>query len=225
MVGEGSLPRQPAFIFDLGGVLVDWNPRHLYRKVFDEAELAFFLDRVCPPQWNLTLDAGRPFGEAILEKQAQWPDYAQAIGWWKTRWLEMLAGPFPETVELLAGLRKAGHPLFALTNWSSETFPLAKDRFDFFGWFGEIVVSGEVGLTKPDPAIFRLTAARCGIPLEGTVFIDDAQVNVDAARSLGLDAIRFTGAPDIRAALAERGYLQCRPPEVYGTIRPTPAKG
>jgi 2-haloacid dehalogenase len=200
----------PAVLFDLGGVLIDWNPRYLYRQVFGDAETEFFLGNVCTPPWNLALDGGRPFAEAIREKQESWPDYREAIQWWKTRWEEMLNGPVPGSVEILKELKELGHPVYALTNWSAETFPLARKHYPFLDWFQEIVVSGQEGMVKPDPALYRLAAERCGIPMEGTVFIDDSKVNVDAARALGFDAIRFTGADRLRSDLVERGLLPRR---------------
>ena len=196
-----------AFMFDLGGVLIDWNPRYLYRPILGEAETEFFLDQVCTSPWNLELDAGRPFGEAIAEKQASWPQYREAIAWWETRWVEMLRGPIPGTVALLEELKDRGHALFALTNWSAQTFPIARERFGFLAWFRDIVVSGEEGMVKPDPAIYNLAAERCGLVPAATIFIDDSRVNVDAAQALGFDAIRFTGAAALRESLEERGLL------------------
>jgi len=196
-----------AVLFDLGGVLIDWDPRHLYRKVFSPEETERFLAQVCTAQWNLELDAGRPWPEAIAEKQAAWPRYAQAIGWWHTRWAEMLNGPIQGTVDILKELRDRGVPLYALTNWSAETFPFARERFDFLGWFRDIVVSGEVGLVKPDPAIFRLAMDRCGLEPGSTVFIDDAPGNVAAAAASGLDAIHFLRPEALRESLRERGLI------------------
>jgi len=204
------VPDRPAILFDLGGVLIDWNPRHLYRQVFGDAETEFFLANVCTPAWNLALDGGRPFAEAIREKQESWPDYREAIAWWWSRWEEMLHGTVPGSEEILSELKDLGQPLYALTNWSAETFPMARAHYPFLDDFREIVVSGREGLTKPDPAIYRLAAERCGIPMEGTVFIDDSKANVEAARILGFDAIRFTGAPALRRDLEVRGYLPKR---------------
>ena len=202
------VPTKAPIIFDLGGVLIDWNPRYLYRKVFGEAEMERFLAEVCNPDWNLRLDAGRPFHEAIREKQAAWPHYFEAIEWWQTRWVEMLHGPVAGTVELLRELLDRGHPVYALTNWSAETYPLACERFEFLGWFRELVVSGRVGLAKPDPAIYRLAAARFGVEPAGTIFIDDAPRNVETALGLGFDGILFTGAEALRRSLQERGLLR-----------------
>lgn len=201
------MPLSRPILFDLGGVLIDWNPRYLYRKVYGEAETEFFLANVCTSEWNLALDAGRPFSEAIAEKQASWPEYHDAIAWWLTRWDEMLNGPIQGTVDILQELKAQGRPLYALTNWSAETFPGARARYDFLSWFREIVVSGEVGLVKPDPAIFRLAAEHCGFEPRDTVFIDDVKTNVDAAKALGFDTVRFTGPGPLRKSLKDRGLL------------------
>jgi len=201
------VPTQKTILFDLGGVLIDWNPRYLYRQIYGEAETEFFLANVCTAQWNLAIDAGRPFAEAVAERQLSWPEYREAILWWETRWSDMLKGPIPETVDLLRQVKDRGHRLFALTNWSGETFHIARERFEFLTWFEDIVVSGEVKLVKPDPAIFRLAQARCGFTPEGTLFIDDSPGNVDAARSLGYDGIHFKGAEALRLSLLERGCL------------------
>jgi 2-haloacid dehalogenase len=196
-----------AILFDLGGVLIDWNPRYLYHQVYGAAETEFFLANVCTSSWNLAMDKGRPFAEAIPEKQKAWPEYHEAIQWWETRWEDMLKGPIPGTVELLAELKARDFPLYALTNWSAETFPLARERYDFLSWFREIVVSGEVGLVKPDPLIFQFAVERCGFQPGNTVFVDDVLANVEAARTLGFDAIPFTGAASLRRSLVERGLL------------------
>jgi len=201
--------REPrAILFDLGGVLIDWNPRHLYRDLFaDEAEMERFLAEVVHADWNKEIDAGRPFAEAIRERQAEVPQYAEFIGMWFSRWKDMLHGEIPGTVAILRELKDLGRPLYALSNWSAETFPLARERFGFLAWFRRIVVSGEVGLAKPDRAIFELAARQCALVPGRTVFIDDVQANIDVALSLGYDAIRFTGAGALRQALAERGLL------------------
>lgn len=197
----------PAFLFDLGGVLIDWNPRRLYRKVWGEAETEHFLAHVCTPEWNLALDGGRPFAEAIREKQEAWPDLREPIAWWGSRWEEMLGGPIQPSVDLLSELKDQGRPLYALTNWSAETFPTARTRFAFLGWFRDIVVSGQERLVKPDPALFRLAAERCGREPREIVFIDDSRTNVEAAAALGFQAVHFTGAGELRTDLARRGLL------------------
>lgn len=197
-----------AVIFDLGGVLIDWNPRHLYRKLFgDEAEMERFLDTVCTPAWNAEQDAGRPIAVAVAELSARHPEHSALIEAFYARWPEMLAGAIEDSVAVLARLRALGVPLYALTNWSAETFPLARARFDFLGWFRGIVVSGEVGMKKPDPAIFRLCLERFALAPGDAVFIDDAPANVAAAEALGLTGLRFTSAAGLDRELRALGLL------------------
>jgi 2-haloacid dehalogenase len=198
-----------AVIFDLGGVLIDWDPRYLYRPLFgaDVAAMEDFLARVCPPEWNRQLDAGVPFAEAVAQRQREFPEHADLIALWKDGWAQMLRDAIPETVEILAALRGRGHRLIALTNWSAETFPVARSRFEFLGWFEDIVVSGAERLVKPDPRIFRLALERNRLEACDTVFIDDLLPNVVAAAALGLDAVHFRGADALREALEARGLL------------------
>jgi 2-haloacid dehalogenase len=168
-------------VFDLGGVLIDWNPRHLYRKLFDdEAAMERFLATVCTSAWNLEQDAG------------EHPDQGDMIAAYFARWPEMMVGAMEATVAVLAELKALGVPLYALTNWSAETFPFARARFDFLNWFKAILVSGEVGLIKPDRRIFELLAQTHGFDLEHAVFIDDSPVNAGGATAAGLHGIHFT---------------------------------
>ncbi len=194
-------------VFDLGGVLIDWDPRYLYRKLFagDTAAMERFLAEICTPEWNLRQDAGRSWAEGTAELKAQHPAQAALIEAYHLRWPEMLAGPIDGSVAILRELRDAGTPLYALTNWSQETFPVALERYDFLGWFAGIVVSGREGLVKPDPRIYRVLLERHGLRAEECVYIDDNAANVAAARALGMDAIAFTGAEALRVALAARG--------------------
>jgi len=152
-------------VFDLGGVLIDWDPRYLYRRLFrgDETAIEHFLSTVCTREWNLAQDAGRSFAEGARLLKRQHPDKAELIDAYGARFDEMMAGPIAGTVEILAELRDRGAPLYGLTNWSAETYPLALKRFEFLGWFRGILVSGEVGATKPDPRIYALVLARFAI--------------------------------------------------------------
>jgi 2-haloacid dehalogenase len=205
---EGSMAAERAVLFDLGNVLIGWEPRALFSKVIaDRARLDYFLEEVCSSGWNHSIDAGKPFLQAVRERQAEMPEYAEYIAMWYDRWDEMVPGALAGTVEILRELKARGTRLYALTNWSKETFPLARARFDFLGWFRDIVVSGDELMAKPDPAFYQLAARRCGLVPERTVFIDDMPVNVEAACALGFDGIRFTGAEPLRAALLERGLL------------------
>jgi 2-haloacid dehalogenase len=196
-------------VFDLGGVLVDWNPRHLYRTLFpgDAAAMEDFLATVCTPAWNEAQDAGRSWVEATASLKSQHPEKAALIDAYFERWEEMLGGAIDGTVEILAALRRRGVPLYALTNWSAETFPFARRRFDFLGWFDGIVVSGEEGLIKPDPRIFRILLDRHGFAASDAVYIDDVARNADAATALGFHGIRFSDPAALRRELAALGLL------------------
>lgn len=195
-----------AVIFDLGGVLIDWNPRHLYRRLFeDEAAMETFLAEVCAPAWNLEQDRGRPWAVAIAELSAQHPDKAELIAAYRGRWPEMLNGPIDGMVTLLEDLHAAGVPLFALTNWSAETYPLAETLHPFLGLFRGVVVSGRIGMVKPDPAIYHHTIARFGVDPARTAFIDDSAKNVAGAQAVGLQALHFTGSQALRRDLAALG--------------------
>jgi 2-haloacid dehalogenase len=171
-----------------------------------------FLATVCTQEWNDELDRGRPFAEGVAELVERYPEHAAAIAAYHERWSEMLAGEVPGAVEILADLRAAGVPRYALTNWSAETFAIARERFAFLDWFDGLVVSGEEGMTKPDPAIFRLLLDRFGLDPEATVFVDDSEANVAAARELGIDAVRFTGPGQLRRELRARRTLARRAP-------------
>ena len=198
-----------AILLDLGGVLIDWNPRYLYRSHFaDDLEaMEDFLTRICAPEWNLEMDAGKPFAVAVAERQRMFPEHAALIALWKDGWAQMLRDAIPETVQILAELKARGQRLFALTNWSAETFPLAQARFAFLRWFEDIVVSGEVKLVKPDARIFQLALERNRLRADTTLFVDDALHNVEGARAVGLPAIHFRSPQALRADLAQRGLL------------------
>jgi 2-haloacid dehalogenase len=194
-----------AVVFDLGGVLIDWDPRYLYRKLLaDEAAVEEFLATVCTPEWNAEQDRGRPFAEGVAELVERHPAHAAAIAAYRERWPEMLGGEIGGSVEVLAELRAAGMPLYALTNWSAETFVVARERFAFLEWFDGVVVSGEERMIKPDPRFFRLLLDRFGLAPEATFYVDDSEANVEAARRLGFDAVRFTGSAQLRRELAAR---------------------
>jgi len=196
-------------VFDLGGVLLDWNPRHLYRKLFagDEAAMEHFLATVCTHEWNRCQDAGRSFAEGARLLKAEHPDKTDLIDAYRCRFDEMIAGPIAGSVEILAELRDRGIPLYGLTNWSAETYPPARERYAFLSWFRGILVSGEVGVLKPDPRIFELLIERFGIASEAAVYIDDVEANVVAARPFGIYAIHFTTPAALRQELLGLGLL------------------
>jgi 2-haloacid dehalogenase len=197
-----------AAVFDLGGVLIDWDPRYLYRKLLgDEAAVEEFLATVCTPEWNAEQDRGRPFAEGVAELVERHPVHAAAITAYHERWTEMLGGDIAGTVELLDELRDTGVPLYALTNWSAETFGIARERYQFLEWFDGVLVSGEERMIKPDPAIFRLLLDRFGLDPGAAFYVDDSPANVAAAGELGFDAVRFTGPEQLRRDLEARGLL------------------
>jgi len=203
------LPQRDIVIFDLGGVLLDWNPRHLYRQLFagDETAMEHFLDNICTTEWNRRQDAGRPCPEGAALLRAEHPDKAELIDAYYTRHLDMIAGPIDGTVAILTELRQRGTPLYFLSNYAAETYPLALARFDFLSWFMGGIVSGHHGVIKPDPAIYALLIERCGIDPRRAVFIDDVAANAEAARPFGIHPIHFTSPEALRADLAGLGLL------------------
>jgi 2-haloacid dehalogenase len=193
-------------LFDLGNVLVRWDPRHHYRDRFSSTDdMEAFLRDVCPPAWNHEMDLGKPFAVAIAERQALFPQHAALIAEWGTDWERMLGGEIEEMVALLPALDYAGYGLHALTNWSAETFPIALERHPWLRRFQHITVSGSVGLAKPDPAIFVLALERIGRPTQQVVFIDDSAPNIAAAASLGMHAIHFQSPSQCIDALRQAG--------------------
>lgn len=196
-------------MFDLGGVLIDWNPRHLYRKLFagDEAATEWFLANVCTAEWNARQDAGRSFADAVAELMPRHADKADLIEAYGRRFDEMIAGVIEGTVDILAALKRAGVPRYALTNWSAETFPPQRKRFEFLSWFDGIVVSGQEGVIKPDPRIFRILLERYRIASREAVFIDDNPDNAAAATGLGMHGIHFRSPELLRRELEALALL------------------
>ena len=196
-------------IFDLGGVLIDWNPVYLYRKVFtDEGEMKTFLQEVCHPAWNRQQDGGRPFAEAVAEQTALFPHYKDYIEFYHQRWEEMLGGPIEENVRVLEDLhRNPDLHVHAITNWSAETFPIAERKYPFLEYFEDIIVSGKLGMLKPDAVIFEVLLDRHSIPPERAIFIDDVQENIAGAEALGIHGIHLTPETDLRKELQKLGVL------------------
>jgi 2-haloacid dehalogenase len=197
---------KPVIVFDLGGVLIDWNPRHLYRRLFaDEAEMEGFLSEICTPHWNEQQDAGRSFAEAVELLVREYPAHEELIRAFWQRWPEMIGGAIEPTVQVMRELKETGHRLHALSNWSAETFPLARPRFDFFDWFDGILISGTVKMIKPDPRIFELLLTRIGRTAGECVYIDDSAVNAAAARELGFQVVHFRSGAQLRHELIALG--------------------
>lgn len=200
---------RPAVIFDLGGVLIDWDPRHLYRKLFDGegAAMEAFLSRICSPAWNAQMDRGKPFAEAVAELSAIYPEHEELIAAYHGRWEEMIGGSYEPAVAVLAEVRQAGYPLYALSNWSAETFPLMRRRYEFLSWFDSITLSGEVGSAKPETEIYRVALARIGRLPGDCLFIDDSLPNIATADDLGFQTIHYVSAEKLRRDLVARGLL------------------
>jgi len=196
-------------VFDLGGVLIDWNPRYLYRRLLrgDEAAVDHFLTTVCTQSWNEQQDAGRPFAEGCAVLKQAHPQHSELIDAWFPGYEEMLGGAIEGSVEVLYELRAKQVRLFALSNWSLETFPFALRRFEFLRWFQGTLLSGEAKLVKPDPQLFRLLFERYAINPAEAVFVDDHARNVEAAQMLGMQGIHFTGADALRGELSRLGML------------------
>lgn len=196
-------------VFDLGGVLIDWDPRYLYRKIFhSEEEMEYFLTEVCTAEWNAELDRGRSFGEMVSLLCSEYPEYTNEIEAYHWCWAEMLGGSIEGSVDVLEALYGAGYLLYALTNWSAETFHLARARYGFLSLFEQIIVSGEKGLVKPEPEIYELLVEQTGIDPACSVFIDDREENVRAAEQLGFASITFREPSQLRQSLTEMELLE-----------------
>lgn len=196
-------------IFDLGGVLIDWNPGYVFDNlIIDEEKRKHFFENICTPEWNEEQDAGRSLADAtqlLVDRHPEWREYIEA---YYGRWEEMLGGPIHDTVEIFKELKESGkYKLYALTNWSAETFPRALALYDFLHWFDGRLVSGEEKTRKPFPEIYQLILDRFGIKKEEAIFIDDNLRNAEAAEKFGLPTIRFTNAAQLRGELQQRGIL------------------
>jgi len=213
MTAPDTTGRARAIVFDLGGVLLDWNPRYLYRKLFDgdDAAMERFLAEVCTMEWHHAHDLGVPPERTCAELAEAHPDQAELIWAWSRRSEEMISGPIDGTVAILSDLKAAGVPCYALTNMERETYPLRRERFEFLRWFDGTVVSGFEGVAKPDPAVFELLLTRFALEPSETVLVDDSPVNVRAAREAGIHAIEFHSPERLRHWLADAGLLDGRP--------------
>jgi len=203
-------PKIETIIFDLGGVLVDWNPEYLYTKIFkdDPNKMDWFLKTVCTTSWNMEQDAGRTFEQGSQILIQDYPEYKKEILVFYERWEEMLKGEINDTVLILNSLKELNKvKLYALTNWSAETFPIAKRRFGFLQQFEGIVVSGEEKTRKPYSKIYEITLERYGLSPETCLFIDDSIDNVNAAKSLHINALHYTSALQLKSDLNQLGLL------------------
>ena len=192
-------------IFDFGNVLVQWHPELVYGEYFgDEAKAWWFLRHVADMDWRQRIDAGESVDGCIREKQAQYPEYAEAVELYRSRWREMLTDEVPGMRQLLSELPAAGYQLFGLTNWSMETFPEAREHFGILQMIDRYVVSGAEGLVKPDPRLFQVLLDRYQLKAEECLFIDDNPDNVAAAKGMGMQGIVFNGAEGLRKMIFKR---------------------
>lgn len=182
-----------AIIFDFGNVLLEWDPRHVYRRFFpdDEDAMENFLREVNFMEWNAQQDKGRSFTDGVAELSRQFPQYTDLIHAYYENWKDSIGNHLEGTVEIMKRLKAAGYPLYGLSNWSAETFPLMRDKFDFFDLLDDIVISGEVGMIKPEPEIFEHMLERIGKAAGTCIFIDDAAANVAQAQKMGFATIHF----------------------------------
>jgi 2-haloacid dehalogenase len=195
-------------VFDLGMVLIEWDPRNLYRNVFaDEAKMEWFLANVCTNAWNLEQDRGRDWPEAIAEAIARHPDYAKEIHLYRERWMEMIPGAILGSVQILEELHAKGAALYAITNWNGDTFRETRQRFSFLNLFRDIIVSGDEKILKPAPAIFQMLCDRNKLKAADCLFIDDSLKNVRGAEACGWQGHHFTSPEGLRADLERRGLL------------------
>jgi len=196
-------------VFDIGNVLVAWDPRHLYRRYFSgrEDEMEWFLKNVCTPAWNIEQDRGRSFGEAVeLLVKEHPPEWHPMIRAFDEEWHETISGAIDGSVAILKKLKASQVPVYAITNWNQDKFREALHRFDFLNSFDGIVVSGDEGLLKPEREIFDVFFKRYGIVPESAVFIDDSKHNVEGARAAGMQALHFTSPEALARDLRGLGF-------------------
>jgi 2-haloacid dehalogenase len=201
----GEPPACDTAVFDLGGVLIEWDPRLLFRTMMPEDEVEAFLVEVEFWEWNARLDRGETFADTLGAHVARFPHRRELLEAYRGRFAETVGGEISGTVDVLRGLRDRGVRLLALTNWHAEHFEMSRQRFEFLSWFEGLVVSGQERMIKPDPRIFRLLIDRYGLDPGRTAYVDDAPANVAAAAAAGLRAVLFTDPASLRADLASLG--------------------
>jgi 2-haloacid dehalogenase len=192
-----------AIIFDYGNVLLEWNPRFVYQRYFpdDPEGMERFFREVNFADWNLQQDKGRAFREGVAVLSRDFPHYSHLIQAYHDLWIDSVGGAIAGTVDILRRLKKAGYALYGLSNWSAETFPRARKKYDFFDLFDDMVISGEVGHIKPEPEIFQILLNRIGRPAVECLFIDDAPVNIEQAEKLGFATILFESPQQLESRL------------------------
>ncbi|GAU81600.1 HAD family phosphatase [Bosea sp. BIWAKO-01] len=196
----------PTVVFDVGNVLIRWDPRHLYRELIpDEARMDWFMQNICTSAWNLEQDRGRSWAEAVAERVSAHPEWEREIRAFDERWHETVSGEIAESVAVLSDLKAKGEKVYAITNFSREKWDESVARFPFLGSFDGVVVSAHERLIKPDPAIYHVLLERYGLAADSCIFIDDSAKNIEGARHVGMQAVHFVEPIDLRATLRGLG--------------------
>jgi 2-haloacid dehalogenase len=198
-----------AIIFDFGNVLLEWNPRNVYQRYFpdDPEGMEHFLEEVDFMNWNAQQDKGRTFAEGVALLSEKFPHHAELIQAYHDNWKDSIGTSYTGTVKLLKELKQAGYPVYGLSNWSAETFPYARQKYDFFELLDDMVISGQVGHIKPDPEIFHILLEKIGRPAQECLFIDDSPTNIDQAKKMGFQTIHFQSSEQLEIVLRELNLL------------------
>ena len=198
-----------AIIFDYGNVLLDWNPRNVFRRYFpnDDEGMERFMREIDFMGWNAQQDKGRRFTEGVAILSKRFPQYAHLIQAYHDHWKDSIGEAITGTVELVKQLKRAGYSLYGMSNWSAETFPIAREKYDFFDLFEDMVISGEVGFAKPEPEIYRIMLERIGKPARDCLFIDDSLPNIRQANTMGFVTIHFVSPEQLKDELIQRGLM------------------
>ena len=198
-----------AVIFDYGNVLLTWNPRNIYNRYFpnDPEGMEHFFHEADFMGWNALQDKGRSFAEGVADASRKFPHYAHLFQAYHDHWKDSIGEPLWDTVEIAKRLKQKGVPLYGLSNWSAETFPYVRGKYDFFDLLDDMVISGEVGHVKPEPEIYHILLGRIDRPAQECLFIDDSLPNIQQAQRLGFDAVRFESPEQLESALQERNLL------------------
>ena len=198
-----------AIIFDFGNVLLEWNPRYVYQKYFpnDPDGMEDFLEEVDFMNWNAQQDKGRSFAEGVAVLSEKFPHYAQLIRAYHDNWIDSIGTSYTGTVKIMKQLKQAGYPIYGLSNWSAETFPYAREKYDFFDLLDDMVISGEVGHIKPDPEIFQILLEKIRRPAQECLFIDDSLSNINQAQKMGFATIHFQSSEQLATVLHDLKIL------------------
>jgi 2-haloacid dehalogenase len=198
-----------AIIFDYGNVLLEWNPRYVYQHYFpdDPQGMEEFLKEIDFMEWNVQQDKGRTFAEGVAALSRQFPHHAQLIQAYHDHWIDSIGDAYWETVDLIHQLKEKGYPIYGLSNWSAETFPHARAKYNFFDLFDDMVISGAVGFVKPEPEIFQILLDKIGKPAKECLFIDDSLPNIQQADAMGFETIHFVSPSQLKDRLVQLGLL------------------